>query len=75
MELYLIIALIKHSKKEDFGGLLGVHLMLILDRGPCSPEVSKPKAIVLWIALVCIEEGICILYSCLTVMSLRIIPR
>ena len=43
MELYLIIALIKHSKKEDFGGLLGVHLMLILDRGPCSPEVSKPK--------------------------------
>ena len=43
--------------------------------GLVSPELSKPKGVVLTVALVCIEGGICILPSCLTLVCLRIIPR
>ena len=43
--------------------------------GLVSPELSNLKYVVLRIALVCIEEGLCILPSCLTLVSVRIIPR
>ena len=49
--------------------------VLLLIEGLVSPELSKPNGIVLSIALVCIEGGICILPSCLTLVCLRIIPR
>ena len=39
--------------------------------GACSPEVSKPKWLVLRITLVCIEGGVCALPSCITLVSLR----
>ena len=41
--------------------------------GFVSPELSKPKGVVLRIALVCIKGGICILTSYLTLESFRII--
>ena len=40
-----------------------------------SPELSKLKGVILRIGLVYIEGGICILPSCLTLMSIRISPR
>ena len=49
--------------------------VLPLMEGLVSPELSKPKEVVLMIALVCIEGGICIFPSCLTLVSLRIILR
>ena len=48
--------------------------VLPLIKGLVSPELSKPKGVVLRIVLVCTEGGICILLSCLTLVSLRIIP-
>ena len=38
-----------------------------------SPELSKLKGVILKIGLVYIEGGICILPSCLTLVSVRII--
>ena len=46
-----------------------------LIEGLVSPDLSKTKGVVLRIALVCIEGFICILPSCLTLVSLRIILR
>ena len=41
--------------------------------GAYSPEVSMPKSeVVLRVTLVCIEGGICILPSCLTLLSVII---
>ena len=49
--------------------------VLPLIEGLVSPELSKPKEVVLMIALVCIEGGICIFPSCLSIENLRIILR
>ena len=49
--------------------------VLPLIEGLVSPELSKPKGLVLRISFVFIEEGMCILPSCLTLVSLRIILR
>ena len=49
--------------------------VLPLTEGLVSPELSKAKGVVLRITLVCIEGGICILLSCLTLVSLRIILK
>ena len=49
--------------------------VLPLIEGLVFPELSKPKGVVLRIALVFIEGGICILPSCLTLVNLRIILR
>ena len=51
--------------------------VLPLIEGIVSPELTKPKGVgvVLRAALVCIGGGICILPSCPTLLSLRIIPR
>ena len=49
--------------------------VLPLTEGLVSSELSKPKGVVLRVALVCIVEGICILPSYLTLVGLRIIPR
>ena len=49
--------------------------VLPLIEGLVSPELSKPKGVVLRVALVCIEGGICILPSCLTLVSLSIMSR
>ena len=38
-----------------------------------SPKFSKLKGVVLRIALVCIEGGICVLPSCLVIVSLMIV--
>ena len=43
--------------------------------GLVSPALSKLKGVVLRVSLVCIEGGICVLPSCLTLVSRRIIPR
>ena len=75
MGRYLLIELSRNSKREDFGGLLGVFNVLPLIEGLVSPELSKLKGVVLRVALLCIEGGICILPSCLNLVSLRIIPR
>ena len=45
--------------------------VLPMIEGLVSPDLSKPKGVVLRIAFVCIEGGICILPSCLTLVSLR----
>ena len=45
--------------------------VLPLIEGLVSPELSKPKGVVLRVALVCIEGGIFVLSSCITLVSLR----
>ena len=45
--------------------------VLTLIEGLVSPELSKPKGVVLRVALVFIGGGICILLSYLTLVNLR----
>ena len=75
MGRYILIALSSHSEMEDFGGLWVYSNVLPLIEGLVSPELSKSKGVVLRISFVCIKGGICILPSCPTLLSLRIIPR
>ena len=75
MRRYFLIAQSSHFERKDFGCLLVSFNVLPLIEGRVSPELSKTKGVVLRISLVCIEEGICILPSCLTLVSLKIIPR
>ena len=49
--------------------------VLPLIEGLVSLELNKPKGVVLRIDSVCIEGGICILPSCLTLVNHRIILR
>ena len=72
MGRYLLIALIRHSEMEDFGFLLVSFNAFPFIEGIVSHELSKLKGVVLRISLMCIEGGICILLSCLTLVSLRI---
>ena len=75
MGYYLLVALSSYSEREHFGACRVSFNVLLLIEGFVSPELSKLKGVVLRIALVCIERGICILASCLTLVILRIIPR
>ena len=50
-------------------------IALRLNEGIVSFDLTKPKGVVLRIASVCIEGGICILPSCLALLSLRTISR
>ena len=75
MGRYLLIALSSISKGKTFVVCWVFFHVLPLIEGLVSPELSNPKRVVLRVALVCIEGGICILPSCLTLVCLRIIPR
>ena len=72
MERHLLIELSRNSESEVLVCFLSVLLMACYWVVACSPEVSKPKVVVLRIALVCIEGSICAFPSCLTLVSLRI---
>ena len=72
MGRYLLIGLSSHSKKEDFGGLLGVKNVLSLIEELLCPNIRKQKGVVLRISLLCIVGGVCIHPSCVTLVSLRI---
>ena len=49
--------------------------ILPLIEGLVSPEFNKPKGVFLRVTLVSIGGVICILASCISVVSVRIIPR
>ena len=68
----ILIALSRHSERKTMMVYWVSLIVLPLIDGLISHEMSKPKGVVLRIALVCIERGICLLPSCLTLASLRI---
>ena len=72
---HVLIALRRHSERDDFGSFGVFFNVLPMIVGLFFPEFSKPIWVVLGISSMCIEEGICILPSCLTLVSLRIIMR
>ena len=75
MRLYLFIAIISHFGRKTLVIFMVYFNVLPLIEGLVFPKLSKHKGVVLRVALVCIEGGICIRPSCLTLVSLSIMSR